>query len=66
MIPKYHVVYYKGMAIHYMNGLYRVADLPKFYYISIDDAKKEVDKCDRQRQELLKLFDNLNEPDDTN
>lgn len=66
MIPKYHTVEYKTHKIYYVCGMYRI-DKNNFFYISIDDAKKEVDRIEQEREEfLVKFFDNLNNLNETN
>lgn len=44
MESKSHIVYYKNFAIHYLNGTYTVAGLPRLSYLSMTEAKKEIDK----------------------
>lgn len=65
MIPKYHVVYYKNHTIHYMNGLYKIDTLPSLAYLSFDEAKREVDRVEKDLDStLVKFFDNLKQLND--
>lgn len=44
MNTKSHIVYYKSYAIHYLNGVYTVAGLPRLSFFTMTEAKKEIDK----------------------
>ena len=59
MIPCQHIVHYKGKTIHYLNGLYKVAEFFQTY-VSMDEAKREIDKRDTE------FFVNLKQLNETN
>jgi hypothetical protein len=44
MTPANHIVHYKGCTIIYDNGVYKIKELPTFPFLSMTEAKKEVDK----------------------
>ena len=48
-----HIVHYKGYSIICENGFYRVATFPVLNYITLDDAKAEVDRVEAQIQSNL-------------
>lgn len=55
-----HIVYYKGFAVCYENGLYRISGLTSLAYLSMAEAIKEVDRIDNLGKEDIK-FENLTE-----
>ena len=46
MTPANHIVHYKGCTIIYDNGVYKIKELPVFDFLSMTEAKKEVDKVE--------------------
>lgn len=44
MIPKYHIVHYKNFTIHYLNGVYKIVEIPGKTFFTINEAFKEIDK----------------------
>lgn len=59
MTPKNHIVHYKGYTIHYENGVYKIAELPIFPFLSMTEAMKHVTKEVNKRE-----FFNINPPND--
>jgi hypothetical protein len=55
MIPKYHTVFYKNHPIHYLNGVYKVGDLPTPSFLTMTDAMKEIDKAEKGREDIFNL-----------
>ena len=62
MIPKYHIVHYKNLAIHYENGVYKIPDLPTFPFLTMTDAMRHIDEEEKKK----KFFDNLKQANETN
>lgn len=44
MIPKYHIIQYKGFTINYENGVYKIVEIPGKTFFTINEAFKEIDK----------------------
>lgn len=59
-LPACHIVYYKNFAIHYLNGIYKVINATAPFYVSMNDAKKEVDRLDNILNNII------SEPPSTN
>lgn len=58
-LPCYHTVMYKGFSIHYMNGLYKIGNSASLPYLSMNEAKREVDRMDNMLNNITEqLFDN--------
>lgn len=60
-LPCYHTVYYKNFAIYYMNGLYKIGNSTALPYLSMNAAKKEIDRLDALQN--TQLFDNQKRTD---
>ena len=65
MIPKYHTVPYKGVAINYENGVYKIPLLPACNFLSYTDAKNHIDHLEKLI-DLEKFFDKLKQANDQN
>lgn len=61
-LPCYHTVYYKGHPIHYLNGTYKIGNMLFPGFLNMNDAKQKVDEY--EAQQLQKLFDNQNPPNE--
>lgn len=61
-LPCYHIVYYKNHAIYYVNGLYKIGDIPSLTFINMNDAKNRVDEYELLNNK--QLFDNQKVPND--
>lgn len=45
MTPACHIVHYKGLPVYYMNGVYKTEGK---YFLSFSEAKREIDKQDKE------------------
>lgn len=57
-LPCYHTVHYKGFAIHYANGLYKVPELSLLSYLDMNSAKAKVDEYEAMRLASQNHFPN--------
>lgn len=60
MIPKYHTVPYKGAAVNYENGVYKIPLQPQYTFLTYSEAKRHIDKLEKAGElDNLKLADEI-------
>jgi len=53
MTPKIHIFHYRGVAITYESGLYRIQLNPTVTYLLPNDCFKEIDRVKKQMEENI-------------